>query len=97
VDTERRKNLWLLYKEMVTNAVRHSGCTELRVRLGVSEKGIVHLVVEDDGKGFDPGGVLRESGLKNIRERAAMLAADLKLITEPGNGTQWELQCPLWK
>ena len=97
VDPEKRKNLWLLYKELVVNAVRHAECTELRVTLEVSNAGMVHLLVADNGKGFDPQSLARENGLRNIRQRARALAGELTLRTAPGNGTQWSLTCPLWK
>ncbi|MBM2846505.1 MAG: Histidine kinase, partial [Bacteroidetes bacterium] len=95
VGPEKRKNFWLMYKEMVTNAVRHSGCSELTIRLGFNDDGIVHLQVSDNGRGFDSNGKSGHNGLKNIQARATALNAKLLLETAPGKGTHWDLQCTL--
>ncbi len=97
VDTERRKNFWLLYKEMVTNAVKHSDCSALSIRLAFEPNGIVRLRLADNGRGFDPSVKTAQHGLKNIRSRADFLGADLTLHTAPGQGTTWEFACRLWK
>lgn len=95
VGAEKRKNFWLLYKEMVTNAVRHSECSELKIQLAFKDDGMVHLQVSDNGRGFDPIGKDGRNGLKNIRARAGALNAQLLLETAPGKGTSWNLHCPL--
>ena len=95
IDPERRRDFWLLYKEMVTNAVRHSGCSRLEVRLTMGTDAVVGLVVTDDGSGFDTAHPGRESGLRNIRTRAAALHGDLHLSSSPGRGTRWDFSCRL--
>jgi len=97
VSPEKRKNFWLVYKEMVTNAVRHSGCGEIAIGIEWDDNGTVHLRVSDDGHGFDPGGTNGRNGLKNIHARAKSLQGRLQLTTAPGAGTRWHLECPLLK
>lgn len=87
---ERRRTFWLLFKEMVTNAARHSNCEKLAISL-TFEGPLVRLVVADDGCGFQAGTPSDRNGLKNIAARAEMLAGDLKLETAPGEGTRWDL------
>jgi len=96
VEMDRRKNFWLVYKEMVGNAVRHSGCTELRVRLAVERNGALWLHVSDNGKGFEPDRATTRNGVKNIRVRAGLLGAELRLDSSPGTGTRWDMRCALW-
>jgi hypothetical protein len=96
VDTEKRKNLWLMYKEMVTNAVKHSGCSVLTIRLAVGPNGTVRLCVADDGRGFDPSAATAQHGLKNIRARAGFLKAEIDLKSVPGGGTSWVCTARLW-
>ena len=97
VDMDRRKNFWLLYKEMVTNAVRHSGCSELRINLDVRHDGAIRLRLADNGRGFEPGHAHGRNGLKNIQARASLLDARLSLHTAPGAGTLWDVECKLWQ
>ena len=47
-----RRQAYLVLKESVNNAVKHSGCTKVAVRLEVAGGRLV-LEVRDDGRGFD--------------------------------------------
>jgi len=94
ISMEQRRNLWLIYKEMVTNAVKHSGCTELYVKISFN-KNILNLKVEDNGKGFDVNMKTDRNGIKNIRDRAKDLGGTVSLESSIGKGTKWELLFPL--
>jgi signal transduction histidine kinase len=85
-----KENFWLLFKEIVTNAVKHSGATNILLRLSL-EDSTVKLLVEDNGKGFDSGIQTSRNGLRNLRQRADALGAVTNLVTTPGNGTCWSV------
>ena len=53
----------------------------------------VVLIVRDDGRGFEPGGV--ESGLRNMRDRAAALGGGCTIRSEAGAGTELVWTVPL--
>ncbi len=91
--------VYLAMREAVRNAVKHSGCSRIRMGLEVGEEEVVG-VVEDDGNGFDPEevGKARPSwgvGLRSMRERAEMLGGGLRLAPNPGGGTKVEVRAPL--
>ncbi len=50
--------------------------------------------IADDGKGFDPDKPTERNGIKNIYARSKSLNGKIKLITETGKGTKWELSFP---
>jgi signal transduction histidine kinase len=52
LEMTQRKNLYLIFKEAVNNAMKYSGCANLRVDWCANGPAIV-LRVSDDGKGFD--------------------------------------------
>lgn len=94
LEMTQRKNLYLIFKEAVNNAVKYSCCANLRVEL-VCDKSAVLLRVADDGKGFDPS-MLNESagggnGLGNMRNRAAEIPGTLTITSALGKGTTVEL------
>jgi len=91
LDMERRRNFWLIFKEMTTNIARHSECSQATIKLSAEDKQI-HLLVEDDGKGFDANGDTSRNGIKNIRTRANLLKAKVNLETTLGEGTSWQLR-----
>ena len=90
---------YLVMREALTNAVRHSGCEHLSMRLEVRERELAGRV-EDDGSGFDREAVGKASplggvGLRSMRERAEMLGGSLRVDSAPGAGTKVELRVPI--
>ena len=61
----------------------------------------LYLIVEDDGKGFDPDrvpDVARETGglgLLGMRERVALVGGTLQIESSPGGGTCVYLRVPV--
>ena len=90
LEMERRRNLWLIFKEMVTNAVKHSSCAELKISISILDNKL-KLIVSDNGNGFDPNKSFEGNGVKNINSRSKILNGDVQLTTFPDKGTKWEL------
>jgi len=80
-------------QEALTNVLRHSGASEVSLRLRLSPEG-VNLVIEDEGAGFDPERVLGGHGLRSMRERASFLGGTLLILNEPDQGVRLELSLP---
>lgn len=88
-------SLYLIFKESLTNIVKHARAGKVVVTLAV-EKGQLNMSVEDDGKGFPAKGAIPgRYGTANIKARAEEMGADLKIITLPEEGTRVELSIPL--
>lgn len=94
LDMQFRQHLWLIFKEMVTNAVRHSEAKNLDVILK-NEEGTLKLVVQDDGMGMDIDKVKKGNGLVNIQKRVDQINGEISLKTSEGFGTRWILKVPL--
>ena len=92
---DRRRNLWLLYKEIVTNVARHSRCAHATVALNFVAEGEGILEIRDDGAGFDEAVATRGNGLSNIRSRAGALGGSAEVQSAPGAGTIWRIRFPL--
>jgi signal transduction histidine kinase len=78
--------------EAVSNAVRHSGATQLTVEVAVADE--LDIMVTDDGCGIsaDNG---RRSGLANMASRAEQIGGRCLLATPPGGGTEVHWTVPL--
>ncbi len=76
-------------QEAVRNAVKHGKPSHLRVHVG-SQDGRARLVVEDDGRGFDPGEATGEEhfGLRILEDLARDAGATLELSSQRGEGTR---------
>jgi signal transduction histidine kinase len=91
VDT--RRDVYLVFKEAVNNAARHSGCSHARVSLQTEGAALV-LTVADDGAGFDPASAEQGNGLTSMRSRADRLGATFEIRSQTGGGTSVRLEIP---
>jgi signal transduction histidine kinase len=63
-----RREVFLVFKESLNNAVRHSRCTEVTMELRLERSRLV-LTVADDGQGFDADRAAEGQGLRSMRRR----------------------------
>lgn len=83
---DKRKNLYLIFKEAINNAVKYSSCTRIDVSL-TRDGDLIAMTIRDDGKGFDMATVKRGNGISNFEHRAQDMNGSLRLETNPGAGT----------
>ena len=93
LDEQRETVLYRVAQEAITNALRHSGSTDVTVRLAARPRGVV-LEVRDRGSGFDPDHTSGGLGLDSMRERAASVGGTLAITSTEGNGTSVRLTVP---
>jgi signal transduction histidine kinase len=83
-----------IYQEVVTNILRHSQADHASIELYATESKLV-LMVEDNGRGFDPGTGTGGAGIVGMRERADLVGARLRVESEPEAGASVVLEVPL--
>ncbi len=93
LDSRQRHHLFMVLKEALTNIVRHSGATEVRVHLKL-EGNELQLIIVDNGRGLvnGNGAPAGESdgfgnGLDNMRSRIEKLTGRFEIASENGHGT----------
>ncbi|MDZ7714977.1 MAG: triple tyrosine motif-containing protein [Balneolaceae bacterium] len=91
LDLQLRQHLWLIFKEMITNAARHSEADRVDIRL-TYELGELTMVVQDNGKGFNKDADSEGNGIENIRNRAKKIKAEIILESDIKIGTRWILK-----
>jgi signal transduction histidine kinase len=97
---EKEAAVFIIIQEAVTNARKHARSDVITIYLYVEEDTFV-ASVRDRGKGFNLAAVessynSRGSlGLLNMKERAGLIGADLRIKTDSGQGTTVELRLPL--
>lgn len=94
---ERRRNIYLIVKEVLHNAVRHAACTKIEIEITTAEKQLT-LLIADDGKGFHYDQKQgKGKGLSNIGDRTQQTGGSMKLDAQPGLGVQYQFTFPLGK
>jgi two-component system sensor histidine kinase UhpB len=95
LDVAYRKNIFLIFKEAVNNAVKYSNCEKLLITLTMLSDHKLHLSVKDNGKGFADVKRNTGNGLHNMQSRAKELGGQLQINTTTGEGTKIELFLPI--
>jgi signal transduction histidine kinase len=89
-----RREVFLIFKESVTNIVRHSGCSKADIEFLIAD-GWLELRLSDDGRGFDPARAHDGNGLMSMRQRAIRIGGALTVTSNEGQGTTVRLKAPL--
>jgi signal transduction histidine kinase len=96
LDSAAETAVYRIVQEALTNAVKHSGASEIRVDIR-PEGDVLEAKVVDDGSGFDIEGPRSEGlGLAGMRERAELVGGSLAIASQPGEGTTVVLRFP-WR
>jgi signal transduction histidine kinase len=96
--SEVRHNVFLAFKEALHNTVKHSGASEVLIRLAAKEKSF-ELAVTDNGRGFAAGEKVEKvsaahdraasgNGLENMRRRLTGIGGSCEIQSTPGGGTK---------
>ena len=84
--------LYRITRELLNNVVKHARAQKVRVSVH-KDQDQIHIVVQDDGVGFEPVKVREEDsrmirfGLFSIREQLEHLGGRLLIESKPGQGT----------
>jgi len=89
-------NLYYIAQEALHNVVKHARANCVSVSLQ-KRGGQVVLLIEDDGRGFNPSTTRQDAGtfgLMSMRERAALVECDLEIESIQGRGTTIYVRYP---
>ena len=99
---DKKRNIYLICKELINNALKHSQCTKIVLRCSVKAS---HLSIcfSDNGKGFDVAAVDKKRnsesgmGLLFMKERIQYINGRVFMNSIPGEGTRITFNIPILK
>jgi signal transduction histidine kinase len=94
IDLERKRSIFLMYKEMLANALKHAHAGTIEISVTHRDRTLT-VKVSDDGVGFDPSAVTRGNGIRNLRTRAAAMNASFDVESQVGRGSTFCVAVPL--
>ena len=95
LDSHRRHQLFMVFKEALNNVVRHAAATEVCLKIEV-ENSELRLHITDNGRGLSTGQPGDEiSGVANMKSRMEKLGGTFAISSEPGHGTTIRLLLPI--
>jgi len=89
-----RRDVFLIFKEVLNNVVRHAGAAVVCIELTIAARQL-HVAVTDDGCGFDTEKATEGQGLRSLQRRASSLGGVLRVTSSPGTGTRVTLSVPV--
>ena len=87
--------LFRIIQEQIKNIIKYSQARKVILSLSVIQQK-VHLLIEDDGVGFDEKQTIRGIGLSNIYERTKLYNGKVDLKTQPGQGCRIKIIIPFY-
>jgi len=94
LNSEVRRNLFLVVREALHNVHKHSGASEVRLSLAISA-GQIELEIHDNGKGFCPESMNGlGNGLGNMQKRIEDIGGIFTIECRIGDGTSITIRLP---
>jgi ligand-binding sensor domain-containing protein/signal transduction histidine kinase len=99
---QARRQVFLIFKECIHNAARHSRCSAVVAELKIADREAV-LTIEDNGTGLRPEDKTADAkselpggtGIPNMRRRSQELGGRMELTSRPGEGCSVEIRFPM--
>lgn len=88
--------LFRILQEFISNTVKHSKATNLKIELEYGTD-LLHITAVDDGEGFLMEEVTSSSGLLNMKNRAELTESNFDLNSQPQKGTELIMIYPMAK
>jgi signal transduction histidine kinase/ligand-binding sensor domain-containing protein len=95
LSADLRREIYLIFKEALNNAVRHANASTIDASLAIERQHLV-LTVRDNGRGFRPDKASVDgNGVSSMRRRATAVNGRLDLNSAPEQGTVITLSAPI--
>ena len=94
LDMETRRQVAMIFKEAMNNSLKHSDCTSVSLKTELANN-ILHLELNDNGKGFDTTNITYGNGLANMKYRSDTIKGELVINSSPSNGTSIVFLAPV--
>ncbi len=94
LEMDQRRNLIRIVKEAMHNALKYARCENVIFNIACQEDEL-EICLSDDGQGFSTDLGSTGTGLKNMRQRAKTIEADLHINSQLNKGTQIVLSMTL--
>ena len=96
LDYHTELNIYRIVQELVHNVIKHAHAQNITIQVNRFDDRI-NVIVEDDGRGFDPEKVRLKPGLgmQNLAARVHDLGGELQIDSRPGRGATVSVDIPL--
>jgi len=95
MNNQRELIIFRIIQEAFNNIIKHSNASNAQLTLNFNLEALM-IIISDDGKGFDKelARYNRQAGLVNMETRIKILKGEMKIKSNPGNGTVLSFTIP---
>jgi signal transduction histidine kinase/ligand-binding sensor domain-containing protein len=93
LNADVRRHVFLIFKEILNNIVRHAEASEVTVEVDVGSRQL-QVTVTDNGRGFDTAST-EGQGLRSMERRASGVGGSLQVTSHSGWGTRVTFAVPV--
>lgn len=86
--------IFRIIQELLTNIIKHANANEVIIQFS-EDNNTLNILIEDNGKGFNPEDPSPGIGITNIEKRIEKIDGEVVFDSTPGNGTTVILNIPL--
>jgi signal transduction histidine kinase len=94
LDSRISLNVFRIVQELLYNSIKHAAASEISIVMAQSQD-TLSVIVQDNGKGYEPGTTPMGMGTENISSRVNYLKGDLSIHSVKGEGTTTQIDVPL--
>lgn len=94
LNSKLRHGIFLAFKEALNNVVRHSGATEVEIKIELVNDQLA-ISIRDNGKGLPANPAVGNDGLSGMNERLRQLGGECRIESKTGRGTLVEFRLNL--
>ncbi len=98
-EEELQVTLFQAVRELLFNIVKHAESSKARVTMEQVDQDWAHIIVSDEGKGFDFTAILdqkkRGRGLRSIQQELKLFGCRLEVDSKENIGTRMTIQIPI--
>ncbi|MCW3086679.1 MAG: hypothetical protein JWQ78_65 [Sediminibacterium sp.] len=91
---ELKLNVFRIIQEQLNNIAKHAAADNVTVSIEAAD-GFIHIVVTDDGKGFDINQKRNGIGISNILNRVEAFNGEVLIESSPGQGSMINCKIPV--
>jgi ligand-binding sensor domain-containing protein/two-component sensor histidine kinase len=91
---EQRRDVYLLFKEAVSNISKHAEAKKVVIKIAIEHNQLV-LIIKDDGKGFETDKETNRHGLKGMNERVKKWKGKIEIASAVGEGVSVQIRLPV--
>ncbi|MGZ3832897.1 MAG: ligand-binding sensor domain-containing protein [Mucilaginibacter sp.] len=89
---EYSRNIPMIFKELLNNILKHAHATRVTINVDHIQKEEIHLMLKDNGNGFDETQTRKGQGINNVIARTKRIGGSISISPEKGLGTSVDLK-----